>query len=98
ALHAEVVAVHVIDIPNAAGTPYYWVPAPSPEERESLREIAEREWGTALAAAGVPFQVVLMDGEPAAALIQAARTEDAALVVIGTRGLGGFKELLLGST
>ena len=34
-------------------------------------------------------------GDPAAALLDAAR--GAALVVVGSRGLGGFSSLLLGS-
>ncbi len=100
AFDAEVVAVHVIDTPAYLGgrTPYVWMSFPTPEQREEWRDLAEREWCKPLADAGAPFRVVLMDGEPAAALIQAASNEDAALVVTGRRGLGGFKELLLGST
>jgi nucleotide-binding universal stress UspA family protein len=41
---------------------------------------------------------LVVDGEPAPALMEAARTEGAALVVTGRRGHGGFKALLLGST
>jgi nucleotide-binding universal stress UspA family protein len=41
-------------------------------------------------------QGVLLEGAPAAALIE--ETVDARMVVLGTRGLGGFAGLLLGST
>jgi len=100
ALDAEVVAVHVIYAPVyiGDGAPHIWMNPPTPEQRKELRARAEGEWCKALVDAGVPFRVVLMDGEPAEALMQAARSENAALVVTGKRGLGGFKELLLGST
>jgi nucleotide-binding universal stress UspA family protein len=43
----------------------------------------------------VPVEPVAVEGPPALAVIDAAR--DADLVVVGSRGLGGFKALLLGS-
>jgi nucleotide-binding universal stress UspA family protein len=44
---------------------------------------------------GVPIEQVLVEGAPARALMRAS--EDADLLVVGSRGLGGFKRLLLGS-
>ena len=46
----------------------------------------------------MPFRVVLKDSDPALAIMQAAKSEDADLVVTGRRGRGGFAELVLGST
>ena len=43
----------------------------------------------------VPVEKTLVEGPPAAALVAAAK--DATLLVVGSRGLGGFKALLLGS-
>lgn len=43
----------------------------------------------------VPIQTVVSHGSPAKVIIEAAK--DADLVVVGSRGLGGFTGLLLGS-
>jgi len=46
----------------------------------------------------VPFRTEVVDGYPPKVIIDVAAREAADLVVTGRRGLGGFKELLLGST
>jgi nucleotide-binding universal stress UspA family protein len=100
AFDAEVVAVHALEVPTyvGAGPPYIWLTSATPEQREAWRDLAERDWCKPLADAGVPFRVAVRDGDPASALMEAAENEDAALVVVGRRGRGGFKKLLLGST
>lgn len=100
ALGAELVAVHAIDLPAYATpyTTYIALPTLSAEQRDELRDLATREWCAPLEKANVPFRVALIDGEPVLALMQAARTEEADLVVVGRRGRGGFTELVLGST
>jgi nucleotide-binding universal stress UspA family protein len=44
---------------------------------------------------GVPVETLTIHGHPATVLVEQA--EGAALLVVGTRGLGGLKSLLLGS-
>ena len=100
ALDAEVVAVHAIDIPFYVPATIPSAPPPplSSEDRAALHEHIATVWCAPLAKATVPFRVVLMDSDPALAIMQAAKTEQADLVVAGRRGRGGFAELVLGST
>jgi nucleotide-binding universal stress UspA family protein len=74
-------------------TPYL-----SAEQRAELRDVVERDWCKPLAEAGVEFRVELTEGTPTLVIMEAVRTSDAQLVVVGRRGRGGFVELLLGST
>ena len=98
ALDAQVVAVHVFDAPVYLDNNGVPIPPMSPEQRERLHDLVAHDWCKALADAGVSYRVELKDGSPTVALMRAAETEDAALVVTGRRGRGGFAELLLGST
>jgi nucleotide-binding universal stress UspA family protein len=52
----------------------------------------------ALEAAGVAVQVATVRGRPAASILDRAHETDAQLIVLGTRGLTGWKRLRLGST
>jgi nucleotide-binding universal stress UspA family protein len=47
------------------------------------------------AGSGISVTTHVSEGQPAEVLLEAAR--DAALLVVGSRGLGGFRGLLLGS-
>jgi nucleotide-binding universal stress UspA family protein len=97
-LDAEVVAVHVIDIPVYLSDSELPIPPLSAAQREELHDLVTRDWCKPLADAGVAYRVVLEDGSPSVALMRAAQTENAELVVTGRRGRGGFAELVLGST
>jgi nucleotide-binding universal stress UspA family protein len=99
ALGAEVIAVHAIELPVYASTVGF-VPMPvyTRADREKLRAVLVEQWCEPLTRAKVPFRPVLAEGYPTNLVRETADAEDADLVVVGRRGLGGFAELLLGST
>jgi nucleotide-binding universal stress UspA family protein len=63
------------------------------EEAQALVDAAVRD--VVGDSPAVAVETVVLEGAPAPALVQAA--SDAALLVVGSRGLGGFRALLLGS-
>lgn len=65
-------------------------------EHERALTIAQ-EAMSVLESAGRTAQPLIRDGDPKREIIDAARELDADLVVTGSRGLGGFKGLVLGS-
>jgi nucleotide-binding universal stress UspA family protein len=94
---AELRAVSAWHVPPAvygAG----WAPASTDLDEfrklaeASLRESVEEAGATA---AGVEVTPVVREGNPVDVLL--AESEGADLLVLGTRGMGGFKGLLLGS-
>lgn len=95
ALSVGLLVVHVLD---------YRVPfASSPPEsaRELMRERAAallREGCSDLSAPLESVQSELRSGDPRAGLVEAAREHRPLLLVVGSRGLGGFPGLILGST
>lgn len=76
------------------------VAVPDQEMLSDFHKLAEDRLGKALAdvepaLAGLEVERNLVEGTPAAALLEAAKGAD--LLVVGTRGHGGFVGLLLGS-
>lgn len=97
-LGAEIVAVHVFQLTPAYPADYGLVPIPCSDEwLEELRGEFENDWCAPLRKAGVAYRTIFEMGSPAVTLIAVAQREQANLIVTGTRGLGGFKELMLGS-
>jgi nucleotide-binding universal stress UspA family protein len=98
-----VVAIHAYTIPSflmasdvLPGVPA--APITDPELPERLEEAAEKLLAQEIERVDsddLTIEARVVSGPAADALIQAAQEAD--LVVVGTRGLGGFKELLLGS-
>ena len=94
---ATLVAVHVWHEPYAAMVgPFAAVP-PMPElyEEAAQRVLDEAVAAVDTAALTEPVVSHLVPGQPAAGLLEAA--EGATLLVVGSRGRGGFSTLLLGS-
>ena len=79
---------------------YGFGPAISEEMMKSLTERAEGHLAEALdearaEAREVQIETIAVEGQPAKVLVEVAKGAD--LLVVGSRGLGGFRELLLGS-
>lgn len=96
-LATSVCAVHVRTTQHVLGVPVDVLsergPLPSPEELELLRSALQ---SVRTAWPDVDVRERFVAGNPARELAKAA--EGAAMVVVGSRGLGGFRGLLLGST
>ncbi len=58
----------------------------------------EATWCEPLTRAGVTYRCLLRDGPSLSVVLDVADEENADLIVLGSRGLGGYPQLLLGST
>jgi len=85
----------VVDVGPVPG-PMLDVPVVIEKAKEAAEELVERlVQEVADDASGVDLRPAVVEGSPASALVDAA--EGADLLVVGSRGLGGFKGLVLGS-
>ncbi len=92
---AEIVAVHSMGLllhPSHGRT------VPSYGHRDEMRTQLEKLWCEPLRQAGVRHRPVFLEGNPVSGLLQTAEDVRADLIVVGSRGHGGFPELRLGST
>jgi nucleotide-binding universal stress UspA family protein len=93
---SRVLAVHAWTYQFAAGAGY--LPTADPEFLPSVEGEAAQVLDEALAEVGtegVEVERLVVEGPPAATLVDAAGGAD--LLVVGSRGRGGFSGLLLGS-
>ena len=66
------------------------------QEVERGRELL-RPYADALARAGLQVEMEVLEGPPPRAILAVAETRNADLIIIGSRGLGAIRGLLLGS-
>ena len=71
---------------------------PSDGARDEIRAELEDDWCAPLRDAGIEYRAELREGTPVRALMTAADELDADVIVLGSRGAGGFAGLRLGST
>jgi nucleotide-binding universal stress UspA family protein len=91
----EVVAVHALGLLEHLHGPE---PISAQSHREEIRRRFDTAWCAPLNRAGIRCRQELRDGSPVGVLLSVAEEEDADLIVVGSRGLGGYPEQLLGST
>ena len=99
---AELTVVHVVSLPTSL-VPLIDAPGAGMDP-VALEKYADEELGAmgqrtqrVLAEAGVKYKTIPKIGHPAEGIIDAAVDEKADLIVIGSRGMGTLKSLLLGS-
>lgn len=95
-LGATVTVVHVFD--PLAGLGEVEPPVDFDEIERARQAELEDVWCRPLRDAGVPYTPMVVHGEPPRALRDIADDVGADLLVVGARGLGRVRELVLGST
>ncbi len=98
---AKVTAVYVVDVHRLAQLPGY---AAMPGIKDNLMELMFKEGSEALEEigdiardAGVAYESVIAEGDPAEELLKLCRDPGFDLFVLGTIGKSGLKNFLLGS-
>lgn len=92
---AEVIVVHAVGLLTRVGE---GAPVPSHAHLAELRQEFEHRWCAAVRASGVAHRLVMEDGPSVPVLLRLAEEAAVDLIVVGSRGVGGFAELMLGST
>jgi nucleotide-binding universal stress UspA family protein len=89
-----IVVTAIVSVSSAGPDDEPLLDSPSPEERGALLERA----AATLRTHDVEPALVAADAEPAEALMQTARAEDADLIVVGGMGSGYVTRAIVGST
>jgi nucleotide-binding universal stress UspA family protein len=93
ALQADLLVVSVID----PTTPFSSGPVPRMDQRRAAREHAAQALVVKGRRLGVTVAFLVWEGEPGPAIIEAAESERADLIVVGTRGRNRVERWVLGS-
>ena len=92
--NATITALYVFHLPWKAGIKFT-KSMEGKAQAHATRAIAVAK--RKIESAGIPFKWKTSGGKPGDAIINVAKGENADIIVIGARGLGSGKELLLGS-
>ncbi len=95
---AEIVAAHVGQpIVKEVASFGYLTPIVVPDRQDEDRSRFQEDWCLPLRKSAVPFRTIFEGGGPGPRLVEIADREGAGLIVTGTRGLGGFRGMIVGS-
>ena len=93
--HAKIILLHVRQkVPDILGHPFYQ------QLLNHYMQTAEETTAPLhlrLEEKGIDHEVLILEGDPAQAITEAARDEKCELIVMGTRGLSNLKGMALGS-
>jgi nucleotide-binding universal stress UspA family protein len=93
--HAKVILLHVRQrVPDILGEPFYQKVLNHYTEKAELTVAPLKQL---LEADGVDHEILILEGDPAEAILEAAEDEKCDLIVMGTRGLSDFIGMALGS-
>ena len=67
------------------------------KQSEEAHRRVEEQTDPVFREAGVKFEYLHADGNPVETILQVASDQQVELIVLGSRGMGGFKSLMLGS-
>jgi nucleotide-binding universal stress UspA family protein len=93
-LDADVVGLHALGLLHQTATGI----VASDTHRDEIAEELDVSWCAPFRDAAVRYRAELREGSPVTSLLELADEVDADLVVVGSRGIGGFPGLQLGST
>ena len=93
--HAKIILLHVRQkVPDILGEPYYQKVL---NQTMKNAELTVAPFKNLLEADGVDHEVLILEGDPAQAILDAEEGEKCDLIVMGTRGLTDFSGMALGS-
>lgn len=90
----DVLLVHAVGLLTTITS----VPEPSGPHLAEIEVLLAGPWSEPLREAGVRYRAEARPGNPVMVLLEAAKDYEADLVVVGSRGTGGFSGLHLGSS
>lgn len=97
ALSADIDLVSVIDLPPL-GIVYMGDIISAYTTIKHNRECAIKDGKTQAKEMNASVTGILLEGKASEQIMKYAHAQHACMIIVGTRGLGGFKQLLIGST
>ena len=93
-LGAELLIVSVIDVASVARSAQ---PLPRMDQRRAARELAAQALVLRVRREGVSASFIVWEGEPGPAIVDAAASEQADVIVVGSHGRGALGRMFAGS-